>query len=127
MNLSSDQLDTLRHMLGINSPEHREPRPYRDYAAVNPGDLQFVELERLGAVMCYRRADQTRADGLGNYDWYRCTPAGRQAAIHSHRNIRHSRSERRYIRWLELRDVIPDLTFHEFLTASRFRETRAEA
>src|SRR5688572_23336647 len=33
--LTSEQLDTLRHMLGINTPHDRQPKPYRDYYCAN--------------------------------------------------------------------------------------------
>lgn len=122
MNLSSDQLHTLRHMLGINDPSQRIPKPYRNGAAVVPGDPEFVELERLGAVERYRAAG-----GSFQYDYYSCTEAGKAAAMKSHRTIRYGRSKRVYLRFLSVRDCIPDLTFRQFLTDPEFRGIRAEA
>jgi len=106
-------------MLGINTPWDRAPRPYRNYAAVNPGDAKFVEMESAGLVERYREADANNA-----YDYYRCTDAGRTAAMRSHREIRYTRGERRYIAFLNVRDSFQDLTFREFLTLPEFREAR---
>lgn len=120
MNLTKDQLHTLRHMLGINTPDDRIPKPYRNYAAVPPGDNEFAELAALGAVICYRRAG-----GPGSrYDYFQCTDAGRAAAMKSHRTIRNSRSKRMYSKFLDISDCCADLTFREFLTSPEFAETR---
>lgn len=109
----------MRHMLGINRPEVRSPRPHRDYAAVNPGDPHWVELERLGMVELYSKR--------GGYDWYRTTPAGREAAFRSHRRFRSSRGERVYCAYLNVSDVLPGLTFRDFLTHPDFAESRRSA
>lgn len=121
--LTEDQLDTLRHMLGINTPYDRIPKPYRNYAAVNPGDPEFLELEKLGMVKKYASAKP----GLTEYDYYRCTEKGRIEAMRSHRNIRKSKAKRRYNKYLEVLDSCPDLTFKEFLTDPSFKESRNEA
>jgi hypothetical protein len=118
MNLSEEQLHTLRHMLGVNTPYDREPRPYRNYAAVNPGDPKYVELERLGAV------ENCGKTTWSEYDYYRCTEAGKAAAIQSHRNIRYSKSKRRYWKFRDIMDCCPGLTFKEFLTNPEFKEVR---
>lgn len=119
MELTADQLHTLRHMLGINTPERKIPKPYRNYAAVNPGDIKFLELERLGAVEPYHTFNQ--------YVYYRCTEAGKLAAMRSFRDIRYSRSRRRYIAFLDIRDSYQDLTFKEFLTHPYWKDLRDEA
>lgn len=121
MKLTDDQLHTLRHMLGINDRTKRVPEPYRNYAAVVPGDPVFLELERIGMVECYRRAggDQT-------YDYYHCTEAGELAARKSFRKIRYPRARRRYIAYLRIREVRV-LTFMEFLTDPEYAEVRASA
>jgi hypothetical protein len=119
------QLHTLRHMLGINTPHDREPNPHRDYAAVNPGDREFAELERIGAVRCYRRAG---AGGYGDrYDWFCCTPEGKAAAMASHKRIRYSKAARRYIKFLDVRDCWPGLTFRQFLTLPELADARRDA
>lgn len=123
MDLTNEQLHTLRHMLGINDPYMRVTKPYRDYAAVNPGDPGFAELERIGAVRKYRVAQK----GVTDYHWYTCTEEGRLAAIRSHRTIRKTKAQRVYNKFLHLSDCCPDLTFGEFLTGSDFRQSRDEA
>jgi hypothetical protein len=114
-----DQLHTLRHILGINDPSKRVPKPYRNYAAVNPGDPEFVALEVAGLVERYR------ARGPGSeYDYFRCTEAGHLAAMRSFRTIRYSPAKRRYIAFLNVRDCFPDLTFKQFVTLPEFAEAR---
>jgi hypothetical protein len=114
--LNPYQLRTLRHMLGIDKPEMDQPVPYRNYYCANPGEPEMLELVRLGAIELY--ATQ------GGYEWYRCTDAGRAAAIASHKTIRYSRAKRRYIKFLDVSDCMPDLTFREFLTSPRFKQSR---
>ncbi len=118
-NLASEQLRILRHMLGIDDPYMREPRPWRDYYCANPGDPEMRALAEAGAVMLY--------DTRGGYEWWRCTEAGRAAAIESHGTIQHSKASRIYRKFLEVSDCRPDLTFRQFLTDPDFRRTRQEA
>jgi hypothetical protein len=106
-------------MLGINTPEDKEPKPYRNYVAVNPGDGKYIVLERLGLVECYRRSGPST-----EYDWYKCTDKGTSIALISHKHIRYNKPRRRYLKYLEISDCLPDLTFKEFLTSPDFRETR---
>ena len=122
MNLNSNQLDTLRHMLGINDGSKPKPEPYRNYAAVPPGDTVFAALEKIGAVECYRRAG-----GGFDYDYFRCTDAGMAAARTSFRSIRQPKARRVYLKFLDVSDAISDLTFKEFLTSPEYAETRRAA
>ena len=121
MNLSSKQLHTLRHMLGINTPDDRVPKPYRNYAAVSPGDKEFVELERQGAV------EEYRVRGGSEYSWYQCTKEGRCTAMESHKSIRKTKAQRRYSMYLVMTDIYPELTFKDFLTHPDFSTARREA
>jgi hypothetical protein len=105
--LNPAQLQTLRHMLGIDDPSLDRPVPYRDYYCANPDDPALHELMRLGAVRMY--------DTRGGYEWFTCTDAGRAAAIASHKTIQYSKATRRYMRWLDISDVRPDITFGDFL------------
>lgn len=116
--LTPAQLHTLRHMLGINTPDDRVPRPYRNYACVNPGDPEYLELERLGMVEQYQARDS------GSYHWYQCTDIGRAAAMRSHRDIRYSKASRRYSKWLSIHEAWEDVTFRDFLTKPEFAEAR---
>lgn len=119
MNLRDDQLQTLRHMLGIDEPWDRDPKPYRDYFCANPGDKEMAELLEAGAVVLYSRE--------GRYEWFRCTDDGRAAAVASHRKIRYSKSKRVYGKFLEISDCYSDLTFKQFLTDPEFSDVRRRA
>ena len=119
MDLSSQQLKTLRHMLGIDDPSVRRPVPHRDYYCANPGDAHLHALQQLGAVRLYRVN--------GGYEWFCCTAAGLKAALASHHTIRHSKGRRMYAAFLNLKDCWPDLTFRTFLTTPALRRLREEA
>jgi len=106
VNLTTEQLRTLRHMLGINDPWMRVPVPSRDYYCANPEDPKMVALDQAGAVERYSTH--------GSYWWYSCTDAGRAAAMASYRTIRKSKASRVYRRWLSIRDCFADLTFRDF-------------
>lgn len=123
MNLSPKQLITLRHMLGINNPNERRPRSYRNYAAVNPGDPELVELEQLGMVERYA----ARGDSCTPYAYYRCTDAGIRAAWEGHPSKAMTPARRRYLCFLEIRDSWNDLTFRKFLTNPELADARRTA
>lgn len=113
--LTEKHLRTLRHMLGINCPWMAKPVPTRDYYCAPKGHVTSAELLRLGMVRMYR---------CDTYEWYTTTDAGRAAAIASFRSIQHPKAKRRYMKWLEISDCLPDVTFREFLMDPRFAETR---
>ena len=122
MELTEKQLETLRHMLGINTPDDRIPKPYRNHYAASPGNEKMAELERLGAVKFIGK------NHLGSgYDFYACTDEGRLAAIMSHRTIRKKKPQRVYAKYLDVSDCFPDLTFKDFLTHPEFKQCRDEA
>lgn len=114
-----EQLQTLRHMLGIDDPHMPKPKPWRDYFCANPGDEKMRALAALGAVEMYAVRDR--------YEWFQTTDAGRAAAMASHKTIRLSKSSRVYSKFLDVRDCFSDLTFKEFLTDPHFAETRRSA
>lgn len=122
MSCTPEQLSTLRHMLGINTPYDRMPRPYRDYAAVVPGDAEFLQLAAAGLVERYREAGNGQ-----QYDYFRCTAAGREAAMKSHREIRAGKAQRMYRRFLEVSDAVSDLTFRQFLVEPVYADVRRQA
>lgn len=113
------QLDILRHMLGINTPGAKEPKPYRNYFAANKDNEKLAELAALGAVRRYLSDEQ--------YDWYTCTAAGLAAAIASHKTIRYSKAKRMYSKFLDCKDCFDGLTFRMFLTHPQFAESRRAA
>lgn len=117
MDLTPSQLDTLRHMLGINDPTQSEARPYRNHYCASLTDTRKLDsLAALGLVEIYKRDN--------GYLWYHCTPAGREAALASFPTFRYSRSKRRYLAFLRTREYYPDLTFKVFLTSSEHASAR---
>jgi hypothetical protein len=118
MTLRHEQLQILRHMLGIDDPRF-DPPPYRDYYCATPGDAHLHELQWLGAVRLYCIRD--------GYEWFCCTDAGRAAAMASVRSIRKPKGKRLYAAFLNLKDCWPDLTFGAFLTDQALRRLRDEA
>lgn len=116
MTLTDEQLDILRHMLGINDPCKATPEPYRNYYCAGHDDRQLAELATMGAVRLYRTDE--------SYDWYTCTEDGTLAAMRSFRTIRKTKKSRRYARFLNIADAWPDLTFRQFLTDPQFEDAR---
>ena len=53
MELTTDQLQTLRHMLGIDKPDERAPEPYRDHYCASRGDADKVA-EKIRETLGYR-------------------------------------------------------------------------
>jgi len=117
--MREDQLKILRHMLGINDPFSKEPKPYRDYYCANKGDAELCALAKIGMVKIYRTDER--------YDWYKTTREGRRLAMNSHRSIRKTKSQRVYAKFLDIRDAFNDLTFRDFLTSPQFHRARIEA
>lgn len=119
MNLNSEQLQILRHMLGIDRDDTPNPREYRDYYCASRDDPVLWEMANLGVVERYA-SDRY-------YDWYRTTDAGKAAARASQRAMLLPKPKRIYLRWLSIRDACPDLTFLDFLTQPEYAETRRAA
>lgn len=121
MELTDKQTDIMRHMLGINDPYKRDPEPWRNYACVAEGGEQhkmFQELEKAGLV------EEAEAPSFSEYLLYLCTDEGIRVAVASHADIRKSKVQRRYSAYLDLADVLQDLTFKEFLTSDEYAEIR---
>jgi len=127
MTMTDAQLHTLRHMLGINTPNDRVPKPYRNYAATVPGDPEYLALENRGAVEKYYNGFAFEFPFPTDYVYYRCTDAGKLAAMRSHREIRKTKSKRVYARFLDISDSFAELTFKQFLTDPQFADTRRDA
>jgi len=116
MAVSESHLKVLRHMLGLTDPYRREQVPYRDYYCANQGDVLLHEMEEAGLVRRYRCTD--------GYESFCTTERGRREGIKSALARRKGPAARRYARFLDLRDVVPDVTFREFLTRPEFAELR---
>lgn len=119
LQMTNEQLRILRHMLGIDDPYARVPKPYRNYYCASHNYAPLMELERLGAVRLYRTDER--------YHWYTCTESGKLAAMRSHKTIRLPKSKRVYAAFLNARDAFQDLTFKDFLTRPEFLRSRVDA
>lgn len=113
--LTDEQLRILRHMLGVDDRRKR-PTPYRDYYCASPGDEALHELARLGYVRLYAEHD--------GYEWFCTTEQGKSAAVQSAISRYETKPKRRYSRFLDAKDVFPDLTFKQFLMDKRLTEIR---
>jgi len=116
MQLRDDQLEALRHMLGIDDPSVKEPKSYRNYYCACKNDSLMNGLRHLGFVRLYRVTD--------DYDYFTATETGIAAAHASHKKIRWPKAKRMYHKFLDLSDCWPDLTFRQFLTDPELLEIR---
>lgn len=119
MEMTAQQLQILRHMLGIDTDDVPNPPEYRDYFCANVGDPEMMMLRDAGMVHMYRRA--------GGYEWWATTDRGKEAARASQRAGLKPKPARVYARFLDVADALPGLTFREFLTNGRFAEHRRSA
>ena len=117
--VSDEDLRVLRHMLGIDKPEHRDPEPYRNYYCADPGDLKLASMADRGLVALRRRPTSVYP-----YDTYVATEEGIRLARQSARQRAYPKAKRVYLRYLHVSDCCPDLTFREFLTSAHFAESR---
>lgn len=130
---TAEELDTLRHMLGINTPWVKRPEPTRDYFATGAGDLKMVWLELLGAVRLYA-TDWPLNPSL---HWYCTTALGRAVAMASFKPYaaqhewyggrRRMQGARRYSKFLDYKECDSRLTFKKFLTQPEYAEARKAA
>ena len=114
--MTDEQLSVLRHMLGIDVNDTRDPPEYRDYYCANPGNALLHGMADLGLVELYRTD--------GGYEWFCTTDTGKAAARASQRAMLLPKSKRIYRRWLSVSDALPDLTFRDFLTRREFVDIR---
>ena len=112
--LTEADLDTLRHMLGWQKTDQRDPPDGRDYGCPNPGDPLFARLESLGLVTCLRRGKDA---ALHDLDTFTTTDLGKEMARRSFYQRRKSKAARKYAVWQRITDSWPELTFKEFLTS----------
>jgi hypothetical protein len=117
IDMTEEQFATLRHMLGIDTPEIGSPKPYRNYYCACFGDAAMKELERIGMVRLYRTSE--------DYEFYETTDAGRAAAFESHRKVKLPKKKRMYLMYLRIKDARPDVTFREFLVDCEYSNARA--
>lgn len=108
----SEILHILQHALGVD--QYGRGQQYRRHFVTGEGSLDHPS--------CMSAVDQglmTRHAGnaaTGDMDLFLVTDAGRAfVRDHSPAAPKLSRSKRRYMRWLEISDVCPDLTFGDFM------------
>jgi hypothetical protein len=103
--LTADQVHTLQHALGLDR-DRREP--WRNYYCATFADPALEALVELGMMKRGRPLNQ------GESRYYHVTPAG-EAVARAGLPPKRTRSEARYLCYLHVSDVMPDLTFREFL------------
>lgn len=119
---SAEDLRILRHMLGIDDARKRDAKPYRNHYCANAGDPNLVSLVQRGLVVLSRPPSKAIP-----YETYVATEDGIAIATSSARRRAWPRKRRVYDRYLDVKDVCPDLSFREFLTSAEFAETRRTA
>lgn len=111
-------MSALLHMLGLDA-DHRVP--WRNHYVTGPNDEpELVELVKRGLV------EEVPSPGfLPDADrTFRATEAGRVAALAENRraNPPPGPYRRRYLHWLRLSDVIPDLSFGAYLRRKLYND-----
>gem|GEM_PF-1643107 len=111
-------LSILQHTIGFDEyGESRDPsRPegFRNHFVASEGhhDWQYIQQMLKLGLMKERPATAIS----GGSPWFFVTEAGRQyVKTHSAKRPKLTRGQERYQRFLHLSDVMPDLTFHEFV------------
>lgn len=117
---SRDDLDALRHMLGLPDEWQRPEPPFRNHYATTPGDAQMETLRAMGLVDCAG----SRPAIFGDLAFYRATDAGRAVALASVRRLRLTKGQRVYRAWLNLDS---SLSFGEFLKSDDYAPSRRSA
>lgn len=115
-------LSLLHHALGINDPMHPEREPYRNHFVADEGHDDIPALERLESRGLMERSNPP--DFCGGWV-FTVTEAGKAKALQT--RPRAPQAKRRYHRFLELQDVMPDLTFREFLSMPEAKDEQSRA
>ncbi len=103
--VTDKQLDLMRHTLGYNY----EPRKVRNWIGVDVGSQDHVTaLELVAARMMVERGDVDFSPSRS----YVVTEDG-HALVRS-RQPKQTRPQRRYDRYLDIREVCPDLKFIDY-------------
>lgn len=111
-------MSALLHMLGLDA-DHREP--WRNHYVTGPEDEpELVDLVARGLV---EEVDSPGFLARGDRT-FRATEAGRALALaeNARRNPPPRTSKRRYLHWLRLSDVLPDLSFGEYLRRKLYND-----
>ena len=121
--MNERQLHILRHSLGIG--EDGRGKPYRNHFCTGPGSKDWDDCRILSAVGMM--LDKGPMKLVGGDHCFVVTDEGRKSAVNSEPLPKPSKAKRRYLYWLEVRDVWPDATFKDFLTRPEFADSRERA
>ncbi len=121
--MNDRQLHILRHSLGIG--DDGRGRPCRNHFCTGQGSKDWDDCRILSAVGLM--IDKGAMSLTGGDHLFVVTDEGRKSAINTEPLTKASKAKRRYRYWLEIREVFPDATFHDFLTRPEFAESRERA
>ncbi len=107
-------LQTLWHALGV-SPQQR--KPWRNHYVASPTDRECVQLVASGMM---QQASVSQAL-TGGDACFIVTSAGRAAAMQALPPDTRTKGNRRYQEYLRISDVMPDLSFGEYLKKRMYR------
>ena len=117
-------LHILQHALGLD--DYGRGKSYRDHFVTGPGcdDWELCE-EHLKAGRMTRRGPH---ELYGDSYCFTVTDVGRDFVLeHSPAPPRMSASKKRYLTWLRVADVYPDMTFGEWLKRRSKEDMRTDA
>lgn len=119
-----EELETLRHMLGINDFTRRHMESHRNHYCAGGEDVAKLD------AMASRGLVVKRSNGSplsGGDPVYVATAEGKRLAHESRRAALLPKKKRIYLAFLRVSDAVPDLTFGRFLTSDEFAEYRRDA
>lgn len=110
--MSNELLHTLQHALGVD--QFGRGKMYRDHFVTGEGSVDYpICMEAVDRGLMERRGYSALTGG----DWcFQVTDDGRAYVLaRSPKPDRKQKARDRYSRFLDLSDIIPDLTFKDFL------------
>ena len=112
IDISKEEIHILQHSLGLTYSEHI----YRNYYCAGPNDHRLDVLVEKGLMV-----KAGPCPGTDN-KYYHVTDAGKEIALDNMPVI--PKARRRYLKFLDAKDVYQDLTFREFLTHPFWKDAR---
>lgn len=121
MNPTVRQLEILRHSLGLDM--HGRGRMYREHYCI-PINFESDDLTAIREMASDGLMEEAHKINEGRDQYFIVTELGKAAATHGVKPEKLTRAQRRYREWLNLDTGI---TFHQYLTSPRFKESRERA